>query len=134
MAARTIRASFAASRTIIAATRPVVRPVVARAAWVQPISRSFTASSARLGGGESEYNDIVSWFSLLTAISYVGPADAALSGKLQEELNFEKDSQAAMAGQEPEWLEEFNQNGVWAVNDRVGNGEVVLTRSFGNEK
>ncbi|KAG7571434.1 hypothetical protein FFLO_00617 [Filobasidium floriforme] len=113
MAARTIRTSLAASRTIIAAARPAIRPVLARAAWVQPISRTFTASSARLDGGET---------------------DAALSAKLQEELNFEKDSQAAMAGQEPEWLEEFNQNGVWAVNDRVGNGEVVLTRSFGNEK
>jgi hypothetical protein len=56
MAARTIRASLAASRTIIAAARPAIRPVVARAAWVQPISRTFTASSARLGGGESEYD------------------------------------------------------------------------------
>jgi len=61
-------------------------------------------------------------------------ADAALAAKLQEELSFEKDSQAAMAGQEPEWLEEFKSNGVWNVTDKVGNGEVVLSRTFGNEK
>jgi hypothetical protein len=61
-------------------------------------------------------------------------ADAALSAKLQEELHFEKDSQDAMAGREPEWLEEFNQNGTWSITDKTESSEVVLERKFGSEK
>lgn len=55
MAARIIRSSLTVSRSIVTYARPAVRPVVARAAWAQPISRTFIASATRLGSGESAY-------------------------------------------------------------------------------
>lgn len=61
-------------------------------------------------------------------------ADAALSAKLAEEYAYEQDSATALAGREPEWLEEFTSNGIWKIVDRVGADEVTLERQFGNEK
>ncbi|KAJ9108104.1 hypothetical protein QFC19_002569 [Naganishia cerealis] len=75
--------------------------------------KTFSTSSIRLGGGQS---------------------DGALSAKLAEEFAYEQDSATALAGREPEWLDEFTSNGIWKINDKVGADEVTLERQFGNEK
>lgn len=62
------------------------------------------------------------------------PADGSLSAKLAEELAFEQDAASAEGEQKPEWLEEFESNGVWRIVDTAGNDEVSLERHFGGEK
>lgn len=65
---------------------------------------------------------------------FFSTADAALSAKLAEEFAYEQEAATALAGQEPEWLEEFRNTGVWKIVDKSGLDEVVLERNFGNEK
>lgn len=62
------------------------------------------------------------------------PADAALSAKLGEELNYEVNEATALAGQDPDWLAEFKEAGVWKIVDKKGADEVSFERTFGNEK
>lgn len=77
---------------------------------------------------------------------------APLSAKLTEEINFEAEN-AESETEQPEFLTNFLSEGVWAVSpvlldlqsmladllhliqveDKPGNDEVILTRSFGNE-
>ncbi|KAH9924087.1 mitochondrial glycoprotein [Fomitopsis serialis] len=59
-----------------------------------------------------------------------GEADVALSQKLGEELQYEKDSAAEA---EPDFLRAFKAKGVWEIEDTAGNDEVALRRKFGNE-
>ncbi|KAJ9120902.1 hypothetical protein QFC22_002837 [Naganishia vaughanmartiniae] len=116
MSSRIARQAYTLARSAVA--RPAI---VARAATVvfAPRSstlsavKSFSTSSIRLGGGQT---------------------DAALSAKLAEEFAYEQDSATALAGSEPEWLDEFTSAGIWKIQDRVGADEVSLERQFGNEK
>jgi complement component 1 Q subcomponent-binding protein len=60
-----------------------------------------------------------------------GASDVALSQKLGQELQYEKE--AASGKDEPEFLKEFKAEDVWQIEDVDGNDEVTLTRKFGNE-
>jgi len=54
-----------------------------------------------------------------------------LSQKLAEELQYEKTSSADAI--EPEFLKSFKGQGIWKIEDVLGEDEVALTRKFGNE-
>ncbi|KAH7928563.1 mitochondrial glycoprotein [Leucogyrophana mollusca] len=60
-----------------------------------------------------------------------GSSDVVLSQKLAEELKYEKE--AAVESADPEFLKTFKEQGVWQIEDTLGNDEVTLTRKFGNE-
>ncbi|KAH7907540.1 mitochondrial glycoprotein [Hygrophoropsis aurantiaca] len=59
-----------------------------------------------------------------------GSSDVVLSQKLAEELKYEKEAAESAA---PEFLKTFKEQGLWTIEDTVGNDEVTLTRKFGNE-
>jgi len=85
------------------------RVVLSRSA-IQPL-RAFSVSARTFGPGET---------------------DLELSSKLQEELQYEKES-AEAAGPVPEFVKEFKASGTWKIEEAAGHDEVVLTRLFGNE-
>ncbi|CEP07719.1 hypothetical protein [Parasitella parasitica] len=72
------------------------------------VSRSFSAAAPRWGNG----------------------ADADLAHKLDEELQYEKSTEAA--GQ-PEFIREFLEANSFKIEDKAGVDEVTLSRTFGNE-
>jgi len=98
------------SRPVASAARSRLPLLTARTSSL-PVSRAFSASAKTLKSGSS---------------------DASISAKLQEELQYERE-----AGFEdntvPAFLEEFQKQGVWGIEDAAGNDEVALTRQFGNE-
>jgi complement component 1 Q subcomponent-binding protein len=59
-----------------------------------------------------------------------GSSDVLFSQKLAEELKYEKEGAAEAV---PEFLKNFNEQGLWKIEDAKGNDEVTLTRNFGNE-
>ncbi|KAG8995546.1 Mitochondrial acidic protein mam33 [Tulasnella sp. JGI-2019a] len=61
-----------------------------------------------------------------------GETDVELASKLQEEINYEKEA-AEQAGPTPEFVKEFQSNGVWKIEEKTGHDEIALTRKFGNE-
>ncbi|KAF8633128.1 hypothetical protein AX17_004629 [Amanita inopinata Kibby_2008] len=61
-----------------------------------------------------------------------GTSDVAVAEKLQTELQYEKET-GADAPETPEFLKAFTDQGVWSIEDSVGNDEVALSRKFGNE-
>ncbi|KAG9127347.1 Mitochondrial acidic protein mam33 [Ceratobasidium sp. 392] len=64
--------------------------------------------------------------------SLQGETDLSLSEKLHEEIKFELE--AAKANSDiPDFLRDFQSNGVWGIEDTEGNDEVALVRTFGNE-
>ncbi|THH11945.1 hypothetical protein EW145_g350 [Phellinidium pouzarii] len=69
-------------------------------------------------------------FSISARTQKEGASDVSLSQKLQEELNYERGS--AQAGQ-PEFIKDFVNQGVWTIDDTLGNDEVAFVRKFGNE-
>ncbi|KAI0320592.1 mitochondrial glycoprotein [Amylostereum chailletii] len=113
-ALRTLRQLAAASsrtlaaRSLTSSARQRLPAALARSAVV-PAARSFTVSARRLGEGTS---------------------DLAVSQKLAEELQYEKD---AVAEPEPEFLKTFKEAGIWTIEDTPGSDEVTLHRKFGNE-
>ena len=88
---------------------------------------------------------------MLTGLSF-DTAPANLLKALQNEITFEKEA-ATEQPATPEFLEEFNKQGIWKVRSRIypysrraavltfidqiqdttGHDEVILTRQFGNE-
>ncbi|KAI0038828.1 regulatory protein suaprga1 [Auriscalpium vulgare] len=74
-----------------------------------PAARSFSSSVRRFGEGTT---------------------DVAVSQKLAEELQYEKE---AATDPEPEFLKEFKTSGIWTIEDTEGNDEVSIHRKFGNE-
>ena len=76
-----------------------------------PATRTFSASTRRLGQGES---------------------DLSLSQKLHEEIKFELEAAKANAGV-PDFLRDFQSTGIWNIEDAEGQDEVALVRTFGNE-
>ncbi|KAG8216920.1 putative regulatory protein suaprga1 [Butyriboletus roseoflavus] len=69
-------------------------------------------------------------FSMTSCRFSEGTSDVVFSQKLAEELKYEKESAST---EEPEFLKAFKAQGVWTIEDVVGNDEVTLTRKFGNE-
>ncbi|KAI0064217.1 regulatory protein suaprga1 [Artomyces pyxidatus] len=96
-----------ATRTALLSARARL-PVLATRVAV-PATRSFTVSARRLGEGTT---------------------DLAVSQKLAEELQYEKE---ASTDDEPAFLKEFKAHGIWEIEDVDGNDEVTLHRKFGNE-
>ncbi|EIM88979.1 regulatory protein suaprga1 [Stereum hirsutum FP-91666 SS1] len=111
-ALRCVRQIAASSSRTLAARSAIssaVRlPAFAGARIALPATRSFSVSFRRFA-----------------------EADIALSQKLAEELQYEKE--AASEG-EPEFLTEFKKSGVWTIEDTVGSDEITLTRKYGNEE
>jgi len=60
-----------------------------------------------------------------------GETDSQLVNKLEAEITYEKD---AGSTDEPQWLKEFKADGTFKITDKPGSDEVILTRTFGNEK
>ncbi|KAI0337990.1 mitochondrial glycoprotein [Trametopsis cervina] len=92
-----------------AVTRTFALQAIRVAAAAPTATRAFSGSAFRLGQGAS---------------------DVALSQKLAEELQYEKEAAPA---DEPEFLTSFKAQGVWAIEDTAGNDEVAFVRTFGNE-
>lgn len=61
-----------------------------------------------------------------------GVIDKDLEHKLQEEYQYEQDNAESI--ETPQFLKEFNNKGLWKMEDKPGEKEVSLTRTFGNEK
>ncbi|BGP55154.1 hypothetical protein JCM8202_002787 [Rhodotorula sphaerocarpa] len=104
--------SRTAARTLAAAARPAVAraaaPAVRRVAPAAlPSLRTFSTTFSRF-------------------------EPSALSTKLGEELQFERDNADPAA--EPDFLASFRAEGVWEVVDEEGSDEILLKRTFGNEE
>ncbi|KAG5649775.1 hypothetical protein H0H81_002078 [Sphagnurus paluster] len=97
-----------AARQVSTVSRRVLPTLGARVSAPQNI-RTLSVSARRLGEGAT---------------------DLALSQKLQEELKYEKESEQSHP---PDFLTAFQAQGVWEIQDVLGNDEVTLTRKFGNE-
>ncbi|THH00108.1 hypothetical protein EW026_g2362 [Hermanssonia centrifuga] len=115
-AVRALRQLTASSSRVCAArnanrtfTRAAAAALPAFRAASVPAARGFSVSARRFGEGAS---------------------DVALAQKLSEELKYEKESAAPS---DPDFLTAFKSQGVWKIQDTVGNDEVTLTRKFGNE-
>ncbi|KAG6829105.1 hypothetical protein H0H92_005647 [Tricholoma furcatifolium] len=117
-ALRTLRQLTASSSRVLAvrqistASHRVLPTLATRVASTSVNARAFSVSARRLGEGAS---------------------DVALSQKLTQELNYELES-AAEIPEVPGFLSQFRTTQPWEITDTPGNDEVVLTRSFGNEK
>ncbi|PFH47016.1 hypothetical protein AMATHDRAFT_68594 [Amanita thiersii Skay4041] len=61
-----------------------------------------------------------------------GSSDVVLSQKLESEIQYEKEALGDVPAT-PEFLKAFEEQGVWKIEDVVGNDEVTLVRKFGNE-
>ncbi|KAI0078643.1 mitochondrial glycoprotein [Panus rudis PR-1116 ss-1] len=112
-AIRALRQLTASSSRALAARQvgraaPRTAALALRASAAVP-ARNFSVSARRFGEGAS---------------------DIALTQKLAEELQYEKE--AATEG-EPNFLKSFKAQNVWQLEDTPGNDEVTLTRKFGNE-
>ncbi|KAI8379780.1 mitochondrial glycoprotein [Radiomyces spectabilis] len=111
MASQLLRSSlraFARPALIRKAAVPVAHRV-APAVTFAPM-RSFTAGVARMNSGA---------------------VDTDLAHKLNEELQYEKSTEEA---EQPEFIKEFLQNNSFQLEDKLGQDEVSLIRTFGNEK
>ncbi|KAF8343106.1 mitochondrial glycoprotein [Cantharellus anzutake] len=101
------------ARTLCTVTRPTsslaFRSTAPRAIST-PLARSFMTTKPAFGSGES---------------------DLALSQKLAEELQYEKET--APSELVPAFLETFKKDRIWTIEDKDGLDEVSLTRQFGNE-
>jgi len=69
----------------------------------------------------------------ITPFRREGNTDQALSASIQEELKYEEES-AAQAPAVPEFLSKFKSAGIWQISDKSGHDEVVLERTYGEEK
>ncbi|KAF7763678.1 hypothetical protein Agabi119p4_8215 [Agaricus bisporus var. burnettii] len=61
-----------------------------------------------------------------------GSTDVTLSQKLQEELNYEKETGGSLEDV-PQFLKDFKSHGVWTIEETPSHDEVTLSRKFGNE-
>ncbi|KAK2747284.1 hypothetical protein FQN57_002182 [Myotisia sp. PD_48] len=104
------------SRAVTSASiRPLPRAALRQSSWklaTRPAYSAFSTSSARF---ESP-----------------GQVDVELAAKFQSELALETES--GETDQVPESLKYFLDNGPFELRDTAGEEEIVLTRSFGDEK
>lgn len=111
-----LRAAPRASTVSMVARATVLRPVVASRFVPVQAARAFSATSLARGQGET---------------------DAELSAKLAQELSYEQENSNLFIGDsptnEPGFVTEFKQAGVWRITDKPGMDEVALEREFGNE-
>ncbi|KAJ3216546.1 Mitochondrial acidic protein mam33 [Dinochytrium kinnereticum] len=70
-------------------------------------------------------------FSASALASSHGKVDRDLSHKLREELKFEESDAGKTT---PEFLEEFKEKNIFKIEDKIGEKEISLVRTFGNEK
>ncbi|KAF5356851.1 hypothetical protein D9756_006809 [Leucocoprinus leucothites] len=113
-ALRQLAAPLAARRTLCTAATAVPRVAGMRVASLYSrniATRGFASSAGRFGQGST---------------------DVTLSQKLQEELGYEKETGGA-SDDVPQFLKDFEAQGVWTVSDFPGQDEVTLSRKFGNE-
>ncbi|KAJ1021910.1 hypothetical protein NDA16_003672 [Ustilago loliicola] len=117
MIARTFSRTLirAAHRAPTSAAIPRRAALLPRFTAVQPC-RSFSATALARGSGES---------------------DVELSAKLAQELSYEQENSNLFIGdsptQEPGFVTEFKQAGIWKITDKPSVDEVILERDFGNE-
>ncbi|SPO31703.1 probable Mrb1 - Mitochondrial p32 Family Protein [Ustilago trichophora] len=116
---RTLLRAAPLANTSTVAARASIRPatIVSRFAPLsQSVTRAFSATPFPRGQGES---------------------DAELSAKLAQELSYEQENSNLFVGDsptnEPGFVTEFKQGGVWKIDDKPGLDEVALEREFGNE-
>lgn len=146
--------TMASLRTTTTALRSALRPVAARGA-VHAAAAARVACATGLAGLHSSSSTSTSSRSLArrsasampasmpmrmrglhvsAPVCGAGESDAELSGKLAEEISYEKESAAASATEgEPAFLADFRKDGVWKIEDQPGSDEIALTRDFGNE-
>ncbi|KAJ3570720.1 hypothetical protein NP233_g4212 [Leucocoprinus birnbaumii] len=107
-ALRQLATPLVARRTLCTAT---AAPRVASLASRNVAARGFASSMTRFGQGST---------------------DVALSQKLQEELSYEKETGGA-SDDAPQFVKDFEGQGVWSISDVAGHDEVTISRKFGNE-
>ncbi|KAJ3125117.1 Mitochondrial acidic protein mam33 [Physocladia obscura] len=71
-------------------------------------------------------------FSVSRAAFSHGQTDRDLAHKLDSEVSFELENNAASGI--PDFLKSFNDQGLFKIEDKLGEKEVTLVRNFGNEK
>ncbi|CDU24643.1 probable Mrb1-Mitochondrial p32 Family Protein [Sporisorium scitamineum] len=107
---RTLLRAAPRATNALAVARASVRPAII------PAIRTFSATP--LARGQGEY-------------------DAELSARLAQELSYEQENSNLFIGDsptnEPGFVTEFKQTGVWKLLDTPGQDEVLLERQFGNE-
>ncbi|CBQ71449.1 probable Mrb1-Mitochondrial p32 Family Protein [Sporisorium reilianum SRZ2] len=112
-----LRAAPRSTTNAVAVARASVRPAVGASSRSMLAGlRSFCATP--LSRGQGEY-------------------DAELSARLAQELAYEQENSNLFVGDsptnEPGFVSEFKQTGVWKLIDTPGQDEVSLERQFGNE-
>ncbi|KAI8815071.1 mitochondrial glycoprotein [Cladochytrium replicatum] len=63
-----------------------------------------------------------------------GLVDVDLAQKLSEELDYEKGESGETDAQFQQTLKNFEKLGIWKIEDKTGEKEVTMTRTYGNEK
>ncbi|KAG8931400.1 Mitochondrial acidic protein mam33 [Tulasnella sp. 418] len=116
-------ASMRSLRTAASALRTFSTPVRSSVLRSAPLSRTTLATRQSLARQ----------FSVSARSFGQGESDVELVSKLKEEIQYEKEA-AAEAGPVPEFVSDFKSSGVWSIEAKDGNDEVVLTRKFGNEE
>lgn len=112
-ALRTVSLTRQAS-TVVSTRTSIAARLAPRVAASHVATRAFTASAVSRAEGSG---------------------DAALSAKLQEELKYElTNTEGGVAGEVPEFLKAFQEQGIWTIVETSGSDEVVLTRKFGSEQ
>ncbi|KAG6843987.1 hypothetical protein H0H87_010946 [Tephrocybe sp. NHM501043] len=115
---RTLRQLTSASSRVLAvrqfstASRRVLPALASRTVCAPSNARAFSVSTRKLGEGAS---------------------DIGLIEKLSQELKYEAEA-ASEFPDKPEFLTQFLATNAWEIQDTAGNDEVVMTRTFGNEK
>lgn len=112
---RSLRAIRAVSRV----TLPISTPARAVRAIPFTVSRTVAPSFART-------------FSISSRALSQSAADKELVSRLDNELKHEEE-QAGSDPAVPEFLAEFNKDGLWTIEEKSGQDEVFLTRKHGNE-
>jgi complement component 1 Q subcomponent-binding protein len=121
-ALRQIAVPLVARRSAITATAAVPRVGGMRVASLASsrtiASRGFASSTRRFGEGSSE--QFVFFWSMpvraaLLNWGFFFLADVTLSQKLQEELNYEKETGGGLE-EVPQFLKDFKSHGVWTVS------------------
>ncbi|KAG5727430.1 hypothetical protein E4T56_gene11913 [Termitomyces sp. T112] len=117
-ALRALRQLTASSSRVVAVrqlstvSHRFVPSLAARIVSIPTNARAFSVSARRFGEGA---------------------VDITLSQKLTEELKYEEETAAGFP-ETPGFLSQFLKTNPWEIQDSLGNDEVVMTRTFGNEK